>query len=89
MRHSYSRGKFKFNPARSDTMIIHANTLINQVYRDLNTFAMRVKIWYNYHFSELRIIVEENYMLANCTALIHDKRSFFTLIVSYNDNQEM
>ena len=58
MGHSYSREKFKFNPARSNTMIIHAIALLGQMYRDLNTFAMRVKIWYRYHLLELRIIIK-------------------------------
>jgi len=48
-----------------------------------------VKIWYSYHFLELRIIIKDNYMFTNCTVLIYDKRSLFTLTVSRNDNQEM
>ena len=37
-------GEFKFNLARSDTMIIHVIVLLDQMDRDLNTFAVRVKI---------------------------------------------
>ena len=56
---------------------------------DLNTFAMKVKIWYSYHLLELRIIVKDNYMFANCTAIIQDKRSLFPPTVSHDDDQEM
>ena len=42
--HFYSRVEFKFNPVRSDTMVIHAIVLLDQMDRDLNTFATRVKI---------------------------------------------
>ena len=45
--HSYSRGKVKFNPARSDNMIIQSIALLDQMDKDLNTFAMRVREWYS------------------------------------------
>ena len=45
-------------------MIIHAIVLLHQICGDLNTVAMRVKIWYSYHLPELRIIVKDNYMFA-------------------------
>jgi len=86
---SYSRGEFKFNPARSDAMIIHEIVLLDQMDRYLNNFAIRVKIWYSYHFPELRIIVKDYYMFVNCTVLIHDKRSLFSLTISHDDNQEV
>jgi len=87
--HSYSRGKVKFNPARSDNMIIQAIALLDQMDGDLNTFAMRVKEWYSYHFPELRIIVKDNYMFARCAAFIQDKRTLFPPTVSHDDDQEM
>ena len=41
--HSYSRAKVKFNVNRSDNMIIQAIALLDQMDKDVNTFAMRVK----------------------------------------------
>jgi nucleolar protein 56 len=41
--HSYSRAKVKFNVNRSDNMIIQAISLIDQLDKDINTFAMRVR----------------------------------------------
>ncbi|KAL7527521.1 hypothetical protein ACHAWF_002214 [Thalassiosira exigua] len=73
--HSYSRGKVKFNPARSDNMIIQSIALLDQMDKDLNTFAMRVREWYSWHFPELKDHVKDNYMYARCAAFIQDKRS--------------
>jgi nucleolar protein 56 len=41
--HSYSRAKVKFNVNRSDNMIIQAINLLDQLDKDVNTFAMRVR----------------------------------------------
>jgi nucleolar protein 56 len=41
--HSYSRAKVKFNVNRADNMIIQAIALLDQLDKDVNTFAMRVK----------------------------------------------
>eukprot|EP00545_Synedropsis_sp_CCMP1620_P000709 CAMPEP_0119006032 /NCGR_PEP_ID=MMETSP1176-20130426/2076_1 /TAXON_ID=265551 /ORGANISM="Synedropsis recta cf, Strain CCMP1620" /LENGTH=519 /DNA_ID=CAMNT_0006957919 /DNA_START=34 /DNA_END=1593 /DNA_ORIENTATION=+ len=73
--HSYSRSKVKFNPARSDNMIIQSIALLDQLDKDLNTFAMRVREWYSWHFPELKDIVKDNYMFARSAALIQDKGS--------------
>jgi nucleolar protein 56 len=75
--HSYSRGRVKFNPARSDNMIIQSIALLDQMDKDLNTFAMRVREWYSWHFPELKDIVKDNYMFARCAAYIQDKKSLF------------
>ena len=75
--HSYSRGKVKFNPARSDNMIIQSIALLDQMDKDLNTFAMRVREWYSWHFPELKDIVKDNYMFARSAAFIQDKKSLF------------
>jgi len=77
--HSYSRGKVKFNPDRSDNMIIQSIALLDQMDKDLNTFAMRVKEWYSWHFPELKDIVSDNYMFARCAAFIQDKKSLFSI----------
>ena len=75
--HSYSRCKVKFNPARSDNMIIQSIALLDQMDKDLNTFAMRVREWYSWHFPELKQHVKDNYMFARCAAYIQDKSSLF------------
>jgi nucleolar protein 56 len=71
--HSYSRSKVKFNPGRADNMIIQSIALLDQLDKDLNTFAMRVREWYGWHFPELKQIVKDNYIYAKCAAFIKDK----------------
>lgn len=75
--HSYSRSKVKFNPARSDNMIIQSIALLDQLDKDVNTFAMRVREWYSWHFPELKDIVKDNIMFARAAALIQDKKTLF------------
>jgi len=88
--HSYSRGKVKFNPHRSDNMIIQAIALLDQMDGDLNTFAMRIKEWYSWHFPELKDIVKDNYMFARCAAFVQDKKTLFTFTATneYDDDDE-
>ena len=62
--HSYSRCKVKFNVHRSDNMIIQAICLLDQLDKDINTMAMRMKEWYSYHFPELMKLVVDNTMYA-------------------------
>jgi nucleolar protein 56 len=73
--HSYSRSKVKFNPARSDNMIIQSIALLDQLDKDVNTFAMRVREWYSWHFPELKDIVKDNIMFARCAAYIQNKNT--------------
>uniref|UniRef100_A0A6V1P0N8 Nucleolar protein 56 n=4 Tax=Heterosigma akashiwo TaxID=2829 RepID=A0A6V1P0N8_HETAK len=73
--HSYSRAKVKFNPGRADNMIIQSICLLDQLDKDLNTFAMRVREWYCWHFPELRELVKDNYLFARCAAFIQDRTS--------------
>jgi nucleolar protein 56 len=71
--HSYSRCKVKFNPGREDNMIIQAICLLDQLDKDVNTFAMRVREWYSYHFPELIRLVSDNYTFAKCAEFIGNR----------------
>ncbi|KIO20691.1 hypothetical protein M407DRAFT_81283 [Tulasnella calospora MUT 4182] len=71
--HSYSRAKVKFNVNRSDNMIIQAIALLDQLDKDVNTFAMRVREWYGWHFPELAKLVPDNYQFAKAAKLIGAK----------------
>ncbi|GJQ10455.1 hypothetical protein GpartN1_g2246.t1 [Galdieria partita] len=73
LAHAYSRSKVKFNVNRADTMIVQSITLLDQLDKDINTFAMRVKEWYSWHFPELVKIVSDNIVYARCVQLIGDK----------------
>jgi nucleolar protein 56 len=71
--HSYSRAKVKFNVNRSDNMIIQAICLLDQMDKDINKFAMRVREWYGWHFPEMVKVVADNHMYAKMVVLIGDR----------------
>ncbi|KIJ64577.1 hypothetical protein HYDPIDRAFT_111940 [Hydnomerulius pinastri MD-312] len=71
--HSYSRAKLKFNVNRVDNMIIQAIALLDQLDKDVNLFAMRIREWYGYHFPELIKLVPDNYQYARVAQFIGDK----------------
>jgi nucleolar protein 56 len=54
-------------------MIIQAIALLDQLDKDINTFAMRVREWYSWHFPELKQIVSDNFIFARCASYIKDK----------------
>uniref|UniRef100_A0A1B0C8Z0 Nucleolar protein 56 n=1 Tax=Lutzomyia longipalpis TaxID=7200 RepID=A0A1B0C8Z0_LUTLO len=73
--HSYSRAKVKFNVHRSDNMIIQSIALLDLLDKDINTFSMRIREWYSYHFPELVKIVPDNHMYAKVAQHIKDRKS--------------
>ncbi|TPX49081.1 hypothetical protein SeMB42_g01731 [Synchytrium endobioticum] len=71
--HAYSRAKVKFNVNRVDNMIIQSIALLDQMDKDVNTFSMRVREWYGWHFPELIKLVNDNSLYAKCVKLIKHK----------------
>ncbi|KAI1764869.1 nucleolar protein nop5 [Hypoxylon sp. FL1150] len=60
LSHSISRHKLKFSPDKVDVMIVQAIKLLDDLDKELNNYAMRVKEWYGWHFPELDRIVQDN-----------------------------
>lgn len=60
LSHSLARHKLKFSPDKIDTMIVQAIGLLDDLDKELNTYAMRVKEWYGWHFPELAKILNDN-----------------------------
>ncbi|KAJ2240263.1 Nucleolar protein 58, partial [Coemansia sp. RSA 454] len=60
LSHSLSRYKLKFSPDKVDTMIVQAISLLDDLDKELNTYAMRAKEWYGWHFPEMAKIVNDN-----------------------------
>ncbi|CAA2992821.1 nucleolar 56-like [Olea europaea subsp. europaea] len=71
--HSYSRAKVKFNVNRVDNMVIQAIFLLDTLDKDINSFSMRVREWYSWHFPELVKIVNDNYLYAKVAKYVEDK----------------
>ena len=66
LSHSLSRHKLKFSPEKIDTMIIQAIALLDDLDKELNTYAMRAKEWYGWHFPEMGKIIVDNLAYAKC-----------------------
>lgn len=73
--HAYSRAKVKFSVQRDDNHIIQAIAILDQLDKAINTFSMRVREWYSWHFPELIKIVSENYRYAKIALFVQDKKS--------------
>merc|ERR1712003_458972 len=70
LAHTLSRFKLKFSPDKVDTMIIQAVGLLDDLDKELNNFAMRLREWYGWHFPEMGKIVTENLAYARCVKLM-------------------
>jgi RNA processing factor Prp31 len=54
-------------------MIIQSIALVDQLDKDLNTFAMRIREWYSWHFPELVRIVNDNYLFCKMANFIKNR----------------
>ena len=51
----------------------YAIALIDVLDKDINTFIMRVREWYGWHFPELVKVISDNYMYARIALAVKDK----------------
>lgn len=66
--HSFSRTKCASDVNRQDKPIIQTIALIEQLDKNINTFCMRLKEWFSWHFPEMGKIVNDNTIF---TKLVH------------------
>jgi len=76
LSHAYSRAKVKFNVNKQDNMITQAISLLDQLQKDVNTFSMRIREWYSYHFPELIKIIPDNIQYIRCVLVVNNRREF-------------
>jgi len=73
LSHSLSRYKLKFSPDKVDTMIVQAIALLDDLDKELNTYAMRVREWYGWHFPELSKVIPDNILYAKAVRKMGDR----------------
>ena len=73
LSHSLSRYKLKFSPDKVDTMVVQAIGLLDELDKELNTYAMRVREWYGWHFPELTKIIQDNTQYAKLVVQMGDR----------------
>ncbi|KAJ3486955.1 hypothetical protein NLJ89_g11760 [Agrocybe chaxingu] len=70
LSHSLSRFKLKFSPDKVDTMVVQAIALLDDLDKEINIYAMRVKEWYGWHFPEMAKIIVDNVAYAKTIRLM-------------------
>lgn len=60
-------------------MIIQAIGLLDDLDKELNTYAMRVREWYGWHFPELSKIVQDNIQYAKVVKLMGNRTNAVAL----------
>ena len=70
LAHSVSRYKLSFTTEKVDTMIIQAVSLLEDLDKELNNYAMRLREWYGWHFPELGKIISDNTAYSKAVILI-------------------
>lgn len=70
LAHSLSRYKLKFSPDKVDTMIVQAISLLDELDKEINVYAMRLREWYGWHFPEMGKIITENQVYAQVVNLM-------------------
>lgn len=78
LAHSLSRYKLKFSPDKVDTMIVQSIGLLDDIDKELNTYAMRVREWYGWHFPELGKLVSDNISYAKIVLKVGNRLNFKT-----------
>lgn len=73
LAHSYSRDKCAQDVNRNDKPIIQTIALIEQQDKNINTFCMRLKEWFSWHFPELAKIVTDNQIYTKIVYLIKNR----------------
>lgn len=76
LAHSWSRNRISFDINRQDKPIIQSIAVLEQLDKDLNTFSMRIKEWYGWHFPELAKIVTENEVYVQLVHHFGDKVNY-------------
>ncbi|CAG8452787.1 4529_t:CDS:2 [Paraglomus brasilianum] len=78
LSHSTSRHNIQFSPDKVDTMVIHAVALIDDLDKELNSYTMRCKEWYGYHFPEMKDIVTDSLQFAKVVKAMSTRASVRT-----------
>lgn len=74
--HSFSRNRMQLDPNRQDKPILNTIALLDNLDKNINTFAMRVREWYAWHFPELAKIVTDNISYAKVSRVVRVRDTY-------------
>jgi len=75
LAHSLGRYRVKFNPEKIDTMIVQACSLLDDLDKELNNYAMRLREWYGWSYPELGKIIQDHLAYAKTVKAIGMKHN--------------
>jgi len=75
LAHSLGRYKLKFTPDKVDVMIVQAVSLLEDLDKEINTYSMRIKEWYGWHFPELVKFTGENELYARTVKTLGNRKN--------------
>lgn len=64
-------------------MIVQAIGLLDDLDKELNTYAMRVREWYGWHFPEMSRIVTDNVLYAKTVSMVCSLEAVCTVMSSF------
>lgn len=70
---SKTDGLVNLEHEKVDTMVVQAIGLLDELDKELNTYAMRVREWYGWHFPELTKIIQDNTQYAKLVVQMGDR----------------
>lgn len=70
LSHNFYRYKLKFSVDKVDVMVIQAVGLLDDLDKELNNYAMRLREWYGWHFPECGKIIADNLTYAKVVKII-------------------
>jgi nucleolar protein 58 len=82
LSHSLSRYRLKFSSDKVDTMIVQAVGLLEDLDKEINVYAMRLREWYGWHFPELTKLVAEHVVYAKIVKAIGFRNGVYTADLS-------
>jgi nucleolar protein 56 len=71
-----------FDVNRQDKPVVQSIALIDQLDKNINSFCMRIKEWFGWHFPELNRIVADNTLYVKIVNLIQQRKN---LIENFED----
>uniref|UniRef100_A0A2L2YA35 Nucleolar protein 56 n=1 Tax=Parasteatoda tepidariorum TaxID=114398 RepID=A0A2L2YA35_PARTP len=75
MGHHFARVKVNLTINKVDNMITHGLNVVDQLKRDVNTLALRVRRLYDCHFPELFKLVPDPQQYIMCVKVIKDRKN--------------
>lgn len=83
LAHNLNRYKLKFSPDKVDMMVVQAVSLLEDLDKEINKYAMRAREWYGWHFPELGKVVNDN--VAYCRIVLAMKTRFNARDTDFSD----